>query len=116
MNQGECPKCGKRLFHVRIENVLGQNNGSNDVRCLSYSCIHCNAVVAVQWIRVRGPGASPRAPKVRPDHKPVQRSIPCRMEKSTAVGGRQCIHRALEHRTTTQVFGIGNGHCVQHWG
>ncbi|HEU0307266.1 MAG TPA: hypothetical protein VFR30_09900 [Lysobacter sp.] len=57
MNQGECPKCGKRLFHVRIESVLGQNNGSDhNVRCLSYSCIHCNAVLTVQL----DPRAKPR--------------------------------------------------------
>ena len=48
INQGECPKCGKRLLHVRIENVLGQNGGSDDIRCLSYSCIHCNVVLYVQ--------------------------------------------------------------------
>lgn len=56
MNLSECPRCGKRLFHVRIENVLGQNNGSDDVRCLSYSCIHCNAVLGVQL----DPRAKPR--------------------------------------------------------
>ena len=22
-NQGECPKCGKRVLHVNIENVVG---------------------------------------------------------------------------------------------
>ena len=48
MNQGECPKCGKRLLHVRIETIVGQNNGNDDVRCLSYSCIHCNAVLHIQ--------------------------------------------------------------------
>ena len=47
-NQGECPKCGKRLLHVRIESILGQNNGSGEVRCVSFSCIHCNVVVGVQ--------------------------------------------------------------------
>jgi hypothetical protein len=60
MNQGECPKCGKRLFHVRVENVLGQNSGNGDVRCLSYSCIHCNAVVGVQL----DPRARPRRKSV----------------------------------------------------
>jgi DNA-directed RNA polymerase subunit RPC12/RpoP len=54
--QGECPKCGKRMLHVRIESILGQNNGNGDVRCLSYSCIHCNAVLFVQPDpRGRGP-------------------------------------------------------------
>lgn len=55
-NQGECPKCGKRLLHVRIENVNGQNNGNDDIRCLSYSCIHCNVVLNVQL----DPRAKPR--------------------------------------------------------
>ena len=48
INQGECPKCGKRLLHVRIESIFGQNNGSGDVRCLSMCCIHCNVVLGVQ--------------------------------------------------------------------
>ena len=47
-HQGECPKCGKRLLHVRIETIVGQNSGNDDVRCLSYSCIHRNAVLHVQ--------------------------------------------------------------------
>ncbi|GAB3384794.1 hypothetical protein [Lysobacter fragariae] len=48
INQGECPKCGKRLLHVRIESVFGESGGVSDVRCLSFSCIHCNTVVSVQ--------------------------------------------------------------------
>ncbi|QNP40664.1 hypothetical protein [Lysobacter solisilvae (ex Woo and Kim 2020)] len=56
INQGECPKCGKRLLHVRIESVFGQNNDSDDIRCLSYSCIHCNMVLNVQL----DPRAKPR--------------------------------------------------------
>lgn len=48
INQGECPKCGKRLLHVRIESVFGQSGTHDDVRCLSYSCIHCNVVLYVQ--------------------------------------------------------------------
>ncbi|GAB3094589.1 hypothetical protein [Lysobacter terrae] len=56
INQGECPKCGKRLLHVRIESVFGQNNGNDDIRCLSYSCIHCNMVLNVQL----DPRAKPR--------------------------------------------------------
>jgi hypothetical protein len=46
INQGECPKCGKRVLHVRIEGIIGQADGK-DARCLSYCCIHCNAVLAV---------------------------------------------------------------------
>jgi hypothetical protein len=67
MNQGECPKCGKRLLHVRIETIVGQNNGNDDVRCLSYSCIHCNAVLHVQ--------IDPRA-------KPRRRAIAAAVERA----------------------------------
>ena len=56
INQGVCPKCGKRLLHVRVENVMGQNNGNDDIRCLSYSCIHCNVVLNIQL----DPRAKPR--------------------------------------------------------
>ena len=28
MIQGECPKCGKRVLHVNIENVVGVADGS----------------------------------------------------------------------------------------
>lgn len=47
INQAECPKCGKRVLHVRIESVMGENNGNGGVRCLSYCCIHCNVVLGV---------------------------------------------------------------------
>ena len=60
-NQGECPKCGKRVLHVRIENVVGTISDESVGRCLSYSCIHCNAVLGVQ--------IDPRA-KARPRRKP----------------------------------------------
>lgn len=60
-NQGECPKCGKRVLHVRIENVVGTVGDESIGRCLSYSCIHCNAVLGVQ--------IDPRA-KARPRRKP----------------------------------------------
>ena len=60
-NQGECPKCGKRVLHVRIENVVGTIGDESSGRCLSYSCIHCNAVLGVQ--------IDPRA-KARPKRKP----------------------------------------------
>ena len=59
-NQGECPKCGKRVLHVRIENVVGTIGDESSGRCLSYSCIHCNAVLGVQ--------IDPRA-KARPKRK-----------------------------------------------
>ena len=61
-NQGECPKCGKRVLHVRIENVVGTISDESVGRCLSYSCIHCNAVLGVQ--------IDPRA-KARPRRKPA---------------------------------------------
>jgi hypothetical protein len=61
-NQGECPKCGKRVLHVRIENVVGTIGDESSGRCLSYSCIHCNAVLGVQ--------VDPRA-KARPKRKPA---------------------------------------------
>jgi DNA-directed RNA polymerase subunit RPC12/RpoP len=61
-NQGECPKCGKRVLHVRIENVVGTISDESSGRCLSYSCIHCNAVLGVQ--------IDPRA-KARPRRKPA---------------------------------------------
>ena len=48
MIQGECPKCGKRVLHVNIENVVGMVDGNSSARCLSYSCIHCNTVLGVQ--------------------------------------------------------------------
>ena len=46
--QGECPKCGKRILHVNIENVVGMVDGNSSARCLSYSCIHCHTVLGVQ--------------------------------------------------------------------
>lgn len=61
-NQGECPKCGKRVLHVRIDSVVGTIGDESVSRCLSYSCIHCNAVLGVQ--------IDPRA-KSRPRRKPA---------------------------------------------
>lgn len=46
--QGECPKCGKRILHVNVEQIVGMVDGSSKARCLSYSCIHCNTVLGVQ--------------------------------------------------------------------
>ena len=61
-NQGECPKCGKRVLHVRVENIVGTIGDDSSGRCLSYSCIHCNVVLGVQ--------IDPRA-KSRPKRKPA---------------------------------------------
>ena len=47
-NHGECPKCGKRLLHVNIENVIGLMAGESKARVLSFSCIHCNTVLGVK--------------------------------------------------------------------
>lgn len=47
-NTGECPKCGKRVLHVRVESVVGQVGDKNNARCMSYCCIHCDAVLGVQ--------------------------------------------------------------------
>ncbi|MES2859099.1 MAG: hypothetical protein V4704_07980 [Pseudomonadota bacterium] len=47
-NQGECPKCGKRVLHVNVETVIGMVEENSKGRCISYSCIHCNAVLGVQ--------------------------------------------------------------------
>lgn len=47
-NHGECPKCGKRVLHVRIESVVATIDGESKGRCMSYCCIHCNTVLGVQ--------------------------------------------------------------------
>lgn len=48
MNLGECPKCGKRVLHVRIESVVGTVGDKTNARCLTFCCIHCNQVLSVQ--------------------------------------------------------------------
>ncbi len=45
---GECPKCGKRVLHTNIENIVGVVDGSSKARCLSFTCIHCHTVLGVQ--------------------------------------------------------------------
>ena len=62
MIQGECPKCGKRVLHVNIENVVGMVDGAGKARCLSYSCIHCNTIMGVQI----DPRAKPRLRSSKP--------------------------------------------------
>jgi DNA-directed RNA polymerase subunit RPC12/RpoP len=59
---GQCQKCGQRVLHVNVENVLGMVDGESKARCLSYSCIHCHAVLGVE--------IDPRA-KPRPRRKPA---------------------------------------------
>ena len=58
---GQCPKCGHRVLHVNVEQVVGVVDGDSKARCLCYSCIHCHAVLGVQM--------DPRS-KVRPRRKP----------------------------------------------
>jgi DNA-directed RNA polymerase subunit RPC12/RpoP len=45
---GQCPKCGHRVLHVNVEQIVGVVDGDSKARILSYSCIHCNAVIGVQ--------------------------------------------------------------------
>ena len=71
--QGACPKCGKRVLHVNVENVVGMVAGESKARCLSYSCIHCNAVLGVQMdprSKPRAKTAAPRSPVDRPRGDP----------------------------------------------
>lgn len=59
--QGECPKCGKRVLHVNVENVVGMVDGESKARCLSFTCIHCNTVLGVQMDKRLKPRPKPRA-------------------------------------------------------
>ena len=64
--QGECPKCGKRVLHVNVETIVGMVDGASKARCISHSCIHCNAVLGVELDhrakpRARSASAKPAA-------------------------------------------------------
>ncbi len=64
--QGECARCGKRVLHVNVETIVGMVDGDSKARCMSYSCIHCNAVLGVQMDhrvkpRARSRSAAPKA-------------------------------------------------------
>ena len=48
INQGKCPHCKKTMLHARVEKVGGIIEDDSKARCLSFSCIHCNAVLGVQ--------------------------------------------------------------------
>ena len=48
INHGECPKCGKRVLHVRVESAVATIENESKGRCLTFSCIHCNVVLGVQ--------------------------------------------------------------------
>jgi hypothetical protein len=56
INHGECPKCGKRVLHVRVESAVATVEEASKGRCLTFSCIHCNVVLGVQI----DPRAKPR--------------------------------------------------------
>ncbi len=47
-NLSECPKCGKRVLHVNVDKIVGLVDGESKAHGVSYSCIHCNAVLGVQ--------------------------------------------------------------------
>ena len=47
-HQGKCPKCANTVLHARIETINGLIDDESKARCLSFSCIHCNTVLAVQ--------------------------------------------------------------------
>jgi hypothetical protein len=72
IHQGVCPKCGKRVLHVHVEVVNGMVANESKVKCLSYCCIHCFAVLGVQ-IDPRGARRSKRGePKDAKDVKDVK--------------------------------------------
>ena len=48
INQGKCPYCKNTVLHARVERVGGIIEDDSKARCLSFSCIHCNAVLGVQ--------------------------------------------------------------------
>ena len=43
MIQGECPKCGKRVLHVNIENVVGRllysSDAADDLQRVTPGCL-----------------------------------------------------------------------------
>ena len=63
IHQGECPKCGKRVLHVRIEQAIATVDEETKGRVLTFSCIHCNVVLGVQL----DPRAKPRPKHRRPE-------------------------------------------------
>ena len=61
-HQGKCPKCANTVLHARIETINGLIDDESKARCLSFSCIHCNALLGVQI----DPRAKRRARKTSP--------------------------------------------------
>jgi len=48
INQGKCPHCKKTMLHARVEKVGGMIEDESKARCLSFSCIHCKAILGIQ--------------------------------------------------------------------
>ena len=48
INQGQCPKCSQRVLHVRVESAVATVDESAKGRVMTFSCIHCHAVLGVQ--------------------------------------------------------------------
>lgn len=48
INQGKCPHCKNTVLHARVERVGGIIEDDSKARCLSFSCIHCKAVLGIQ--------------------------------------------------------------------
>jgi len=63
INHGECPRCGKRVLHVRIESAVATVDEQSKGRCLTFSCIHCNVVLGVQLDPRERPRPKHRTPE-----------------------------------------------------
>ena len=62
-NQAQCPKCDKRVLHVNVEQAIVSVDGdSKTARVMTFSCIHCNAVLGVQM----DPRSKPRPKRAPP--------------------------------------------------
>ena len=62
INQGQCPKCGQRVLHVRIESAVATVDEMAKGRVMTFSCIHCHSVLGVQM----DPRAKPRPKRQAP--------------------------------------------------
>jgi hypothetical protein len=68
IHQGKCPKCSKSVLHVHVESANGMIANESKVKCLTYSCIHCFAVLGVQI----DPRAARRTKRADPDKSDVK--------------------------------------------
>jgi len=48
INSGICPKCGKIISAVKIEDVDVRVGFQSKWRGISYCCLHCNTVLNVE--------------------------------------------------------------------